>query len=399
MNYFELMWNDRKFNKSLYNLNNFFYIFTKPIKTVFLSKKIMHNNWHISDIIINKTIDTFPYQLKSLKKSINLLKINNYFLLAKLEFDTNLNFITNLSQKKKINIYVAGYCSSDNFQIYMLINGTSFNQLEIKNKLNIYKIAYDLQIQIKQIHINLNHFSYGFYFQPLFIKKNCIYDKTKYQLKYYLLETIEKQFLYKMNKYTKKEKILPLGIINYINVISQYWIKKIKKKVKLCKLNKYAIQEESKNRIKYTYGFSYIYNNQKLFNTTYKKKIYNKQIKLAAGIRYHPAIQEIPNWLKSLQSYLTDEIKIIDKNVNINQISIIDYFNETNKNVFVGLGPHAENNKFDYLVAVYIGENAQMAINLLWNTSNGEYSIELPANSVLVCDSYVYIIYVQHNIN
>ena len=144
------------------------------------------------------------------------------------------------------------------------------------------------------------------------------------------------------------------------------------------------IQEISPNRHKFNIFFDYIFNNSKFQD---KNTLFETLNKIACGLRQKPVCCTLPDILRNIIIYLVKSTNHIPSINYIQQISVVHYFNDTQRAIHCSIGPHNESGKFDYVLGAYWGKSSRLSINLSWNCVQGEFSIELPSLSICSFDS------------
>lgn len=134
--------------------------------------------------------------------------------------------------------------------------------------------------------------------------------------------------------------------------------------------------EHITNRWKFFIYFRYIYRLKHMSNADIKK-----QCKIAGGLRLIQNKPYVPSWITDLIQHLKN-INFIQKQIEINQIGINLYFNETGKSLaYSSINPHFEHEKFSvvYSISIYSNPNRTVSIsfNLKANKSNGDIKIPL----------------------
>ena len=373
------MFSEKHYDVPYKNLPNYTNLIYNCFQTTTLSKKIYHNNFLLCLIITKEKIDDMIYSDITFEKSIQLA--SKYYVVVKLNLNCKNGTITNKILSSNTSLWCIIYESDDKLKMNIYIDAKLYGEMTEYIRLNIYKLTYDLSNMVKTKY-NLNSLCFGYYYHiNYYEKKSIAYNYNKYVG--YLQQTAHKKFSQKMQLYSTND-ILRIGIIIHFNVIPMVMSRYVCQNVhNLTIYYPENIQERTSKRIKYSFYLNYLFNNNELPND-----VYNKQKKIACGLRYKPEIQMIPQFLQQLQNYLTTDLHIINKLVN--QISIIHYFNNTNltEEIYASIGPHYEDDMFDYVVAVYLGKPSSLSINLKYNTSNGDFSVELPVNSVIEFKSY-----------
>ena len=346
----------------------------------------------MSNILIDKKKDLFNYNKKTLIQSFIYINNNNAkFAICKLFYNTNDETISNIYSYYQSFLMYLTFCFIDGqIKVNLLFNGAHWNKLYYHHKINIYNFVFNLINYLQSnLVISFKINTFGYLFQPIICKK---IDKkknkfTKYN--YFINVTKDKHLLDSMKMFIMNNK-LDLGIYLYENVISKDLEQEIQLKLEPDLQNNNYIQDKTTTRIKLTYGYNYVFFNKYFKNNPIQWKI---EEKIANGIRFDPKNSNIPLYFLRIIKWLKKN-SIINKQQEINQISVVHYFNKTKKSeIFESIGPHNERLKFDYLCALYIGISSELSINLKWNTVHGEYCIHLPSNCCIVFDSMSFFLF------
>ena len=383
LGYFEIIYSD-SFQIQFHMQNFRYYIYNIKFLSTFVSKTIISNNLQLSRIILNNDQMNYVFREIFLYEIIHEInKQKNKFGLTKIYYNISRNVLAKNVNQNALLMFLTYYLVDNQLKMNLLINGCKWKTLQSKQKLNIYKFVYDLTCIFKSIsNIKYKMFTFGYIFKPLITTINCEYTKFK-KKSFYLMNTNNKPLLPSMKKYIRKNK-LHLGIDIYCSVITNNMEKYIMQYLVSDFENKCYIQEKTPTRIKLTYGFNYVF-----YNSFFKHNPvqWKKEKKIANGIRYDEHRSKIPDYFNSIIMYLKKK-NIIPKKQNINQVSVIRYYNDNNAEyIFESIGCHNERNKFDYVCGLYLGKNSTLSVNLKWNKVHGEYCIDLPIRSCAVFDS------------
>ena len=375
--YYEIIYN--KYINSIKNiklLNYSNYVF----ETIFIKQNVIENNLILSNIITGQTVDNFMYHKQYLQNSIEYINnTNTKYGITKIYYDTINEQISNIKKCNFSIMYLTYFKIENNIKMNMLFNANVWYKSKLVDRINIYKFVYNLIYYLeKNLMIKFKSKTFGYMFKPI---RNVNYSKK--QIQFYLKNRKNKPLLQSMLPFLYKKK-MNIGIYLYENIISENLKNKIKYSILSDINNPNYIQDKTKNRVKLVFGYNYVF-----FNNFFKnnREIWDAEEKIANGIRYHRNYAKIPNYLENIVLYLK-KLNIISKKQIINQISIVHYFNCTNKTlIYESIGPHNERNKFDFVCALYFGISSELSINLKWNKVHGEYCIHLPSNCCIVFDS------------
>ena len=269
----------------------------------------------------------------------------------------------------------------------------SFHLAQLLLTQNTYIVGnehYYYQYEAQHLVDETNQKKY-YYFR--YLPEKPLKSVEAYYSKYYLSNTHKQNIIKQQNeaspshiKITKctKKKLFDyrfwLGIVIKENVIDMYWKNEIKTEILQWKKNgkppEGIVKGETKSyRDKYFVGMSYIY---KTDDISWKQL--SKEQKIANGLRIIPNVVW-PKWLIRLINHLKFVKKFIDPSVNINQIGINCYFNDTDKTATSQISAHNEGKKFSvvYDLSIYSNPSNKSAISygLHMNKSNGDTKIYL----------------------
>ena len=177
-----------------------------------------------------------------------------------------------------------------------------------------------------------------------------------------------------------------IGISIHYNLISNNLKNQIYNEINTWKIKcpTGIVCHKSRNRNKYFIGYRYFYRTPKMTTTDV-----NQASAMAGGLRNIENGSFIPKWLIKLIIYLK-KIGFINNSDNINQIGINHYYNDHKyKNVYSGIDPHKEHDKFSvvYSLSIYGNSNSPsyLSFNLHSNKSNGDAKILMPDCCGLHC--------------
>ena len=177
-----------------------------------------------------------------------------------------------------------------------------------------------------------------------------------------------------------------IGISIHYNLIGKKLKNQIYNEINTWKTKcpKGIIRHKSRNRDKYFIGYRYFYRTPKMTTSDV-----NQASAMAGGLRNIENGSFIPKWLNKLIIYLK-KIGFINTSDNINQIGINHHYNDhKHKNVYSGIEPHKEHEKFSvvYSLSIYGNSNSPsyLSFNLHSNKSNGDAKILMPDCCGLHC--------------
>ena len=360
----------------MFQLNNMFNIKYETIK---LNKQIYAVNRYISKMICDFIPNIHTENLFSLAEIVRQIR-NKDMILFKIFVDNNKNDVVS-SLNCYDNIYVIWcmiYKQSTTLQCNLMIKHSYYEKLDFQQLYVLNRISFNLNQFLKKNYILSKH-CFGFFFKPKY--KCSLYHMIKncYILQYYIQNTSKKKILKGMNKYLINNQV-DLGIKCFTNVINYYMGNKIIQTAEYCRIYRIGVQQFREHRLKCAFIHTYL-----LKSHTSSDDLYRQQELIANGIRYI-IDNKTPIFLYEMID-IYKKLMIIDKSINIDQISLIYYFNYTKVHqINVGLFSHNEQNKFDFICITYIGKGSAMSFNLKLNRWSGDFMIEVPANCVVVCD-------------
>ena len=340
----------------------------------------------------------------------------------------NLNLLLQYSPitKRYIDYDTPNEVTGHKIKIQIIKKQEHWKKYETKNhpemQIWYYKLSKFLtDYVINEKEIIIGHFHYHYKYQ---VKEIC--DKSDSTIHHFYIDYLSSKPLESIKQYYQSESFENIQILHQyfnnrtnlsgdLNCVSNYqwtishkfWIgisihyelfdvdikQFIYNKIQNWKQNcpQGITCDESDNRLKYFIGYRYFYRTKYMTTTDV-----NRASAIAGGVRNIPNAF-IPQWLIKLINYLKKK-GFINQNENINQIGINHYYNNAQtKNVYSGIEPHKEAEKFSVVYSVSIYGNTHsptsLSFNLHSNKSNGDAKILMPDRCGLHLQGFFSYIY------